>query len=157
MLEPGTPAPAFTLPDQDGNPVSLSDFKGQWVVLYFYPKDMTPGCTTEACTFQEELPAFKNLNARIVGVSKDSVKRHRTFADKYNLNFTLLSDEEGKMIESYGAWQEKKMYGKTFWGIVRMTYIIDPDGRIARVFPKVKPGEHPAETARVLEELQKTS
>ncbi|RMH65060.1 MAG: thioredoxin-dependent thiol peroxidase [Calditrichaeota bacterium] len=154
MLEIGTLAPDFTLPDQDGQTLSLKELRGQWVVLYFYPKDMTPGCTTEACTFQEELPAFEQLDARIIGVSKDSVKRHRTFADKHNLTFTLLSDEKGTMVEAYGAWQEKRLYGKTYWGIVRMTYIIDPDGRIAHVFPKVKPKEHPAEVAAVLRELQ---
>ncbi len=154
MLKVGDKAPDFTLPDQDGRPVALKDFQGDWLVLYFYPKDMTPGCTTEACNFQEALPAFEGLKARVAGVSKDSVARHRRFADKYGLTFPLLSAEESDMIERYGAWQEKNLYGRKYMGIVRMTYIIDPDGRVAKVFPKVKAKTHAAEVRAALEELR---
>ena len=154
MLNPGDKAPDFSLPDQDGKPVSLKDFEGKWLVLYFYPKDMTPGCTTEACNFQEALPDLHDLRAAVVGVSKDSVARHRKFADKYTLQFTLLSAEESDMIERYGAWQEKNLYGRKYMGIVRMTYIIDPQGRVARVFPRVKAGVHADEVRRALEELR---
>ena len=153
MLKEGASAPAFTLPDQNGKHHSLKDFKGQWVVLYFYPKDMTPGCTTEACNFRDEFPAFEKLNAFILGVSKDSVQRHDKFAQKYELPFTLLSDEKGDMINAYGAWKEKSMYGRTFMGILRSTYLIDPQGKIARVYAKVKVKEHAAEILADLDEL----
>ncbi len=153
MLETGTAAPDFNLPDQDGNKQSLSSRRGKWVVLYFYPKDMTPGCTTEACNFNDTLPDFKNLNTEIIGISKDSVVRHRKFADKYNLGFTLVSDEDSAVCEAYGVWQLKKNYGKEYMGIVRSTFIIDPDGKIAKVYPKVKVKEHHLDVQEALKEL----
>jgi peroxiredoxin Q/BCP len=154
MLEKGTKAPEFSLPDQTGTKHSLADYKGKWVILYFYPKDMTPGCTTEACNFRDEFPAFENFNAVILGISKDSVARHQKFAAKYDLPFTLLSDEHGDVCESYGVWQEKSMYGKTYMGINRSTYIIDPEGKIAHVYPKVKVKEHAAELLAALNEMR---
>jgi peroxiredoxin Q/BCP len=154
MLEQETPAPDFSLPDQHGNNHQLSDYKGKWVVLYFYPKDMTPGCTTEACNFRDDFPAFNNLNVVILGVSKDSIARHMKFVEKYDLPFTLLSDETGSVRESYGIWKEKSMYGKTFLGINRSTFLIDPDGKIARIYPKVKVKEHAAELLQALNELK---
>jgi len=154
MLEAGVQAPDFELPDQDGNKVKLSDFKGKWVVLYFYPKDMTPGCTTEACNFQEALPAFQNMEAVVLGVSKDSVERHKKFAEKHNLQFHLLSDAEGNVCETYGVWQEKNMYGRKYMGINRSTFLIDPDGKIARVYPKVKVKTHHEEVMNDLQKLK---
>ncbi len=154
MLEAGNKAPNFTLQDQNGDEQILSSRKGKWVVLYFYPKDMTPGCTTEACNFQEALPDFKKLNAEIIGISKDSVTRHRKFSDKYSLNFILVSDEDGSVCEAFGSWQLKKNYGKEYMGIVRSTFIINPDGVIAKVYPKVKVKEHHLEVQQDLMELQ---
>ncbi len=154
MLEEGQKAPDFNLPDQDEKTIALNDFKGKWLILYFYPKDMTPGCTTEACNFQENLNIFLNLDAQIVGISKDSVARHRKFADKHGLRFTLLSDENGNVCEKYGVWQKKKLYGREFMGIVRSTFIIDPDGVIRKVWPKVKVKEHHQEVAEALRTLQ---
>ena len=139
MLEVGTKAPDFTLPDQDGKPVSLKSFKGQMVVLYFYPKDNTPGCTRQACAFAGSLKAFEEKNVAVIGVSKDSAASHRKFAEKYGLPFILLSDPERKVIEAYGVWQEKKNYGKVSFGVVRTTYVIDENGFIEKVMPKVKP------------------
>ena len=155
MIDTGSPAFDFTLQDQDGQTVTLSSLRGKWVVLYFYPKDLTPGCTTEACNFQEALPNFKSLNAEIIGVSKDTVKMHRKFADKHNLNFRLVSDEEGKVCEAYGVWQEKNMLGKRYMGIVRSTFIIDPDGKIAKVYPKVNVKDHHQEVEEAIKSLQK--
>jgi peroxiredoxin Q/BCP len=154
MLEQGSLAPDFTLPDQSGISYSLSDFRGQWIVLYFYPKDLTPGCTTEACNFRDDFPNFQKLNTTILGISKDSVKRHASFADKYKLPFLLLSDESGEVCEKYDVWKEKSMYGKTFLGIVRSTYLINPEGVITRVYPKVKVKEHAAEVLADLKELR---
>jgi len=145
MLKQGSKAPDFFLPDQFGKSHSLSEFQGKWVVLYFYPKDMTPGCTTEACNFRDDFPDFQKLDTIILGISKDSVKRHTTFADKYKLPFILLSDESGEVCEKYDVWKKKSLYGKTFMGIVRSTFIIDPGGKIARVYPKVKVKDHAAE------------
>jgi len=139
MLEVGTKAPDFTLNDKDGAPVSLSDFIGKKVVLYFYPKDNTPGCTRQACAFAGAYEGFKAANAVVVGVSKDSVASHQKFAEKYALPFILLSDPERTAIEAYGVWQEKKNYGKVSMGVVRSTYIIDENGVIEKVMPKVKP------------------
>ncbi len=153
MLEIGTAAPGFTLPNQNNDNISLSDFKGKWIVLYFYPKDMTPGCITEACTFQEEMPDFAKINAVILGVSKDSVVRHKKFAEKYNLLFSLLSDEESNVCETYETWQKKKLYGREFMGIVRSTYIINPDGEIVKTFPKVKVKEHAQEVMEFLKSV----
>ena len=154
MLEVGTMAPDFTLPDQDGKPVSLSDFKGQWVVLYFYPKDMTPGCTTEACNFQEALPDFQQTEAVVLGVSKDSVERHKKFAQKYHLQFPLLSDAQSNVCETYGVWGKKKLYGREYMGITRSTFIIDPEGKIVKVYPKVKVKTHHEEVLADLKALK---
>lgn len=154
MIAAGEKAPLFIEQDQDGNEISLASKKGKWVVLYFYPKDMTPGCTTEACNFQENLPDISALNAEIIGVSKDTVIKHRKFADKYKLNFTLLSDTKGKVCEDYGVWQKKSLYGKSYLGIVRATFIIDPECVVKKVFPKVNVKDHSTEVMETLKELQ---
>ncbi len=145
MLQAGMKAPDFTLPDKDGDPVSLGDFAGKRVVLYFYPKDNTPGCTRQACAFAGAYEEFKTLDAVVIGVSKDSVASHQKFADKYGLPFILLSDPERTAIEAYGVWQEKKNYGKVSMGVVRSTFIIDGNGVIEKVMPKVKPDTNAAE------------
>ena len=139
MLEAGMKAPDFTLLDKDGNAVSLSDFAGKKIVLYFYPKDNTPGCTRQACAFAGSFEAFKSLDAVVIGVSKDSVASHRKFAEKHGLPFILLSDPELEAIKAYDVWQEKKLYGKVSMGVVRTTYVIDENGMIEKVMPKVKP------------------
>lgn len=139
MLEVGMKAPAFTLPDKDGNLVSLSDFAGKRVVLYFYPRDNTPGCTRQACAFAGAYEEFKSINAVVIGISKDSVASHQKFAEKHGLPFILLSDPERSAIEAYGVWQEKKNYGKVSMGVVRSTFVIDENGVIEKVMPKVKP------------------
>ena len=139
MLEVGTKAPDFTLPDKDGNPVSLSDFKGKKVVLYFYPKDNTPGCTRQACAFAQAYDAFRQQDVVVIGISKDSVASHLKFAQKFELPFILLADPEKVAIQAYDVWQEKKMCGKVSMGVVRSTYIIDEQGMIEKVMPKVKP------------------
>ncbi|HEX6739940.1 MAG TPA: thioredoxin-dependent thiol peroxidase [Vicinamibacteria bacterium] len=141
-IKEGAKAPAFTLESAEGGKVSLADFKGQPVVLYFYPKDDTPGCTLEAQAFRDALPRFKRKKAVVLGVSRDSTASHCRFRDKYELNFPLLSDPEGKVIEAYGAWGEKNMYGKKSMGIIRTTVIIDGQGKVAKVFPKVKVAGH---------------
>ena len=145
MLETGTKAPAFILNDKDGKVVSLSDFMGKKVVLYFYPKDNTPGWTRQACAFAAAYEDFKTLDAVVIGVSKDSEASHRKFAEKYGLPFILLSDPELKAIQAYGVWQEKKNYGKVSMGVVRSTFIIDEKGLIEKVMPKVKPDTNAAE------------
>ena len=145
LLEIGAKAPAFTLPDQNGAPVSLSDFVGKKVVLYFYPKDSTSGCTREAQGFAARLADFSEKNTVILGVSRDSQTSHKNFAAKYGLPFTLLSDPDRAVIEAYGVWQEKKNYGRTMMGIVRTTYLIDEQGIIEKVYPKVKPDTHAGE------------
>ena len=152
MLEVGTTASDFTLPNKDGNPVSLSDFAGRKVVLYFYPKDNTPGCTRQACAFAGAYAEFKTLNAVVIGVSKDSTASHQKFAEKYNLPFILLSDPERQAIEAYGVWQEKKNYGKVSMGVVRSTFVIDESGVIEKVMPKVKPDTNAAEILAYLRE-----
>ena len=139
MLEVGMKAPAFTLPDKDGNLVRLSDFAGKRVVLYFYPRDNTPGCTRQACAFAAAYEAFKALDAVVIGVSKDSAASHQKFAQKHELPFILLSDPELAAIQAYGVWQEKKNYGKVSMGVVRSTFVIDGAGNIEKVMPKVKP------------------
>lgn len=154
MLEVGQNAPAFTLADQDGTQRSLEDARGKWVVLYFYPKDDTPGCTKEACAFRDGLPRFEGLDAVVWGVSANDAAAHRKFADKYDLNFPLLVDPDKDMLQTYGAWVEKSMYGKTYMGVQRITYVIDPSGAVARVWPKVKPEAHADEVAVALEELR---
>lgn len=139
MLEVGMKAPAFTLPDKDGNPVSLSDFAGKRVVLYFYPRDNTPGCTRQACAFAGAYEQFTQMGAVVIGVSKDSTASHQKFAEKHGLPFILLSDPELAAIQAYGVWQEKKNYGKVSMGVVRSTFIIDENGMVEKVMPKVKP------------------
>ena len=145
MLETGVKAPAFTLFDQGGNSVSLSDFVGKKVVLYFYPKDNTPGCTRQACAFASSFTAFRDLDAVVIGVSKDSAASHAKFAAKYDLPFILLSDSELEVIKAYDVWQEKKLYGKVSMGVVRTTYVIDENGMIEKVMPRVKPDTNAAE------------
>ena len=152
MLEVGTKAPDFTLPDKNGAPVSLSDFLGRKIVLYFYPRDNTPGCTRQACAFAQSYGEFKGKNVVVIGVSKDSVSSHLKFAEKYELPFLLLSDPEHKVIETYGVWQEKKLYGKVSMGVVRSTYLIDEQGVIEKVMPKVKPDTNAAEILAYLAE-----
>ena len=150
MLQIGMQAPAFTLPDKNGTPVSLSDFRGQKVVLYFYPKDNTPGCTRQACGFAAAYEGFKEKHIAVIGISRDSVASHVRFAEKYDLPFTLLSDPERVAIEAYGVWQEKKMAGKVGLGVVRTTFIIDENGIITAIMPKVKPDTNAAEVLEAL-------
>ncbi|WP_251319281.1 thioredoxin-dependent thiol peroxidase [Flintibacter muris] len=150
MLEVGTKAPEFTLPDKNGNPVSLADFAGKKVVLYFYPKDNTPGCTRQACAFAGAYEEFKKINAVVIGVSKDSVASHQKFAEKHGLPFILLSDPELTAIQAYGVWQEKKLYGKVSMGVVRSTFVINENGMIEKAMPKVKPDTN---AAQILEYL----
>ncbi len=150
MLETGTKAPDFTLPDQNGVAHSLSDYKGKKVILYFYPKDNTPGCTRQACGFSERRPQFEEKGAVILGISKDSVASHKRFEEKQGLTFTLLSDPELKVIQAYDVWKEKKNYGKVSMGVVRTTYLIDENGVIVKAFDKVKAAENPQQ---MLEEL----
>lgn len=155
MLEVGNIAPEFCLPNQDDVEICSRDLKGKWIVLYFYPKDNTPGCTTEACEFTEAEPEFDDLNAIILGVSADSTKKHRNFIEKKELGITLLSDESTEMMQEYGVWQLKKNYGKEYMGIVRTTLIIDPNGTIAAVWNNVRVKEHVAKVKEKLSELQK--
>jgi peroxiredoxin Q/BCP len=143
MLEIGTVAPDFTLPDQNGTTHSLSDYRGKKVILYFYPKDNTAGCTKQACNFKELMPQFREKGAVILGVSKDSVASHKRFEEKFGLPFTLLSDEEKTVLQAYDVWKEKKNYGKVSMGVVRTTYLIDENGVIARAFDKVKAADNP--------------
>ena len=150
MLETGTKAPDFTLADNEGNKVSLSDFLGKKVVLYFYPKDNTPGCTRQACAFAAAYEGFKGKNTVVIGISKDSTESHRKFAEKYNLPFILLADTELTAIKAYDVWQEKKLYGKVSMGVVRSTYIIDEKGIIEKVMPKVKPDTNASEILEYL-------
>jgi len=150
MLAIGTKAPDFTLPDQDGALHSLSDYKGQKIILYFYPKDNTSGCTKQACNFGELMPQFREKGAVILGVSKDSVESHKKFKDKYNLPFTLLSDTEKEVIQAYDVWKEKKNYGKISMGVVRTTYLIDESGMIVKAFDKVKAAENPDQMLKEL-------
>ena len=150
MIEVGMKAPDFTLFDKDGNEISLSSFLGKKVVLYFYPKDNTPGCTRQACAFASAYGEFESKGIKVIGVSKDSVASHKKFAEKFNLPFILLSDPELLAINAYGVWQEKKMCGKVSMGVVRTTFIIDENGNIAEIMPKVKPDTNAAE---ILEQL----
>ena len=149
----GQPAPDFTLPASGGRTVSLATLKGKPFVLYFYPKADTPGCTTEACAFEEALPQLGHTGAMIIGVSKDSIKAIEKLAAKYNLTFPLASDPETKVIEAYGAWQEKSMYGKKYMGIERSTVLVDAKGKIAKIWPKVKIAGHAAEVSQAVKEL----
>ena len=150
MLEAGMKAPQFTLTDAKGNTVSLSDFLGKKVVLYFYPKDNTPGCTRQACAFAGAYDAFRERGVEVIGISRDSVASHAKFAEKYGLPFILLSDPERVAIEAYGAWQEKKQYGKVSMGVVRTTFLIDEQGMVAKIMPKVKPDTNAAEILAAL-------
>ena len=143
MLEIGTKAPDFTLPDQNGNMHSLSEYRGKKVILYFYPKDNTAGCTKQACGFAERYPQFTEKGAVVLGISKDSVASHKKFEEKYGLPFTLLADPELAAIQAYDVWQEKKNYGKTYMGVVRTTYLIDENGKIVKAFEKVKAADNP--------------
>ncbi|GAB4320908.1 MAG: thioredoxin-dependent thiol peroxidase [Candidatus Zixiibacteriota bacterium] len=149
-MKEGQTAPAFKLPDADGNMVSLKDFKGKKVVLYFYPKDNTSGCTKEACSFRDGAAELKKKRAVVLGVSPDSVKSHGKFRDKFDLNFPLLADEDKKVVEAYGVWKEKSMYGRTYMGVERTTFIIDEKGKIAKIFPKVKVQGHLDEVLEAL-------
>lgn len=139
---PGDAAPGFELPDQTGEAVSLSDLRGRWVVLYFYPRADTPGCTTQACSVRDRSAEYEKFGACVLGVSPDEVSAIAEFDDKYGLGFTLLADAEHQVAELYGVWVEKNMYGKKYWGVQRSTYLIDPEGKIAKVFPKVQPKQH---------------
>ena len=151
-IKEGNKAPDFTARDQNGKKVKLSSFKGKKnIVLYFYPKDMTPGCTTQACDFRDQLKKFKNTV--ILGVSIDSQERHQKFIEKYDLPFSLLADTDKKVVQKYGVWQEKKLYGKTFMGIVRTTFLIDKTGTVKKIFPKVKVKTHIEEVLKELKEL----
>lgn len=152
MLKVGEKAPEFSLPDQDGKSHSLADYRGQWVLLYFYPKDDTPGCTKQACAIRDSLSSFKQLSAVVFGISVDSVASHRKFADKYELPFTLLADENKEVVTMYGVWGKKKMMGKEFDGTIRTSFLINPDGIIEKVYEKVDPEGH---ADMVLADLQK--
>jgi len=153
MIEVGEKAPEFCLSNQDEVQICLRDLRGQWIVLYFYPKDNTPGCTTEACEFTESQDEFSNLDAMIIGVSPDSPKKHRNFIEKHKLGITLLADEEKEMLQEYGVWQMKKNYGKEYMGVVRSTYIINPKGEIAALWTKVRVKDHVDAVREKLKEL----
>jgi thioredoxin-dependent peroxiredoxin len=153
LIEQGTQAPDFELPDQDGNPVHLSDFRGQPVVLYFYPKADTPGCTTQACGIRDHRADYEAAGAVVLGVSPDPVKAVKKFADKQSLNFRLLADEDHAVCETYGVWGEKSMYGKTYWGARRSTFIIDEEGVVRHVIPKASPKTHDDEVLALLGEM----
>jgi len=155
MLKRGDKAPDFTLKNADDQEVSLADLKGRWAVLYFYPKDNTSGCTKEACGFTEALPMFANLDAAIYGISPDSTKSHRNFREKYDLKVGLLSDPDKEMIQAYGAWGEKKNYGKVYMGLIRSTFLIDPDGIVQEVWSKVRVAGHVEKVQARLEDLKK--
>lgn len=153
MIETGATAPAFTLPDQDGNPVSLADYAGTTVVLYFYPKASTPGCTVQACGVRDHLPNYAEAGAVVIGVSPDPVRRVKRFADEQKLDFTLLADEDHAVCEAYGVWAEKSMYGRKYWGALRATFVIDGSGTVVHVIPRVTPRTHDDEVLAVLEQL----
>lgn len=144
-LKVGDNAPNFTLKDQDDKSHSLKDYNGKWVLLYFYPRDNTPGCTKEACTLRDNFPSFKKIDAKIFGISTDSVASHKKFAEKHELPFTLLADEEKKVVELYGVWQLKKFMGREYMGTMRMSFLINPKGKIEKIYEKVKPAEHAKE------------
>lgn len=153
MPQTGEDALEFTLEDRGGVERALEDYRGSWVLLYFYPKDDTAGCTKEACALRDDFPAFESIDAVILGVSTDSVESHHKFAQKYNLPFTLLADPDKKVVELYGVWQEKNMMGKKYMGTVRTSFLIDPDGQIAKVYKNVKPETHAKDVLKDLEEL----
>ena len=149
-LNVGDKTPVFTLKDQNNKAISLSDYKGKNVILYFYPKDNTSGCTAEACNFRDDFSMFKNLNAVVLGVSPDSVESHKKFSEKYNLQFSLLSDEKKDVLEKYGVWKEKSMYGRKYMGVERTTFVIDSEGKIKKIFRKVKVPGHNKELIEAL-------
>lgn len=153
-LQIGDIAPDFTLPTDGNNKITLSDYKGENVVLYFYPKDSTPGCTIESCNFRDAMPEFEQLNTKVIGISKCSVKKHDNFKSKQKLNFPLASDENGNVCETYGTWKEKSMYGKKFMGIERTTFLINEDGKIAHIWHKVKVKGHVDEVKKTLSNLK---
>lgn len=152
MLEVGNKAPDFSLLNQDGKKISLKDFKGNKIILYFYPKDDTSGCTKEACSFNDDLPKFNKIEAVILGVSPDSVKSHKKFSEKYKLKFDLLADEGKEVVELYGVWKEKSMYGRKYMGVERTTFIIDEKGKIKKIFNKVKVDGHNKEVMEALKD-----
>lgn len=152
-LKIGSKAPAFNLPDQDGKMHALKDYAGQWVLLYFYPKDDTPGCTIEACTLRDNFPKFKKLKVTVLGASVDPVKKHAKFAEKFKLPFTLLSDEEKTLVNAYGVWAKKKFMGREYMGILRWSFLINPEGKIAKIYEGVKPAEHADEVLKDLKAL----
>lgn len=151
-ISPGTPAPDFTLADETGAPRRLADFRGQTVVLYFYPKDDTPGCTTEACNFRDDYSAYQQAGVTILGVSPDSSKSHERFKQKFQLPFSLLADEDHAVCEAYNVWGPKKFMGKEYMGVLRSTFVIDPEGKIKKVFENVKPADHSAEVLAAVRE-----
>ena len=153
-LQPGDPAPDIVLPDQDGNTLELAELRGQWVLVYFYPRDDTPGCTLEACGLRDASARYREAGIRVLGISADPVKSHRKFADKFQLPFTLLADEAKGVIRAYGAWGRKKFMGREFDGILRQSFLVDPKGKIAKVYAKVKPEEHAAQVLADAAELQ---
>ena len=157
MIESGEQAPDFTLPDQDGASVSLADLRGRTVVLYFYPKASTPGCTTQACGIRDHLPQYEDSGAVVLGVSPDPVKKVKKFHDAEELNFTLLADEDHAVCEAYGVWAEKSMYGRTYWGALRATFVIDADGVVRHVIPKVSPKTHDEQVLAALAGLAATA
>lgn len=150
MLNIGDLAPEFSLPNQNGESVSLSDYRGKWMVVYFYPKDDTPGCTVEACSFRDAQNQLTEAGVVVLGISKDSVGSHKKFADKFSLNFNILADPSTETIQAYGAWQEKSLYGKKYMGIQRMTVIVDPAGKVTHIFPKVTPKGHEQEVLNAI-------
>jgi len=154
MIEEGKKAPAVSLKDQDGKKVSLNDFKEKNIVLYFYPKDNTSACTLEACNFRDDFPDFRKLKAVILGISPDSIESHKKFADKFDLPFRLLSDEKKLVLEKYGVWKEKSMYGRKYMGVERSTFIIDKTGKVRKIFRKVKVADHNKEVVEALKELK---
>lgn len=154
MVTIGQTAPAIELPDQTGETRTLNDFTGQWVALYFYPKDDTPGCTTEACSFRDNLASLQSKGIAVLGVSADDVKSHQKFAQKFELGFPLLADTDHAVSEAYGAWQEKSMYGKKYWGVARITVLIDDQGVVRHLFEKVKPDGHALEVLNKVVELR---
>ncbi len=156
MLEAGVSAPDFTLPDQDGNEVTLSELRGETVVFYFYPRADTPGCTTQACGIRDRRSEYEATGARVLGVSPDPVEAVKKFAGKFDLDFTLLADADHAVADAYGTWVEKSMYGKKYWGVQRATFLIDPEGKIAKVFPKVSPKTHDDVVLKALAELAAT-
>lgn len=153
-LKENDKAPSFNLSNQDGEKVKLGDFKSKWVLLYFYPKDSTPGCTKEACAMQDHLKQFNKMDFVVLGASPDSVASHRKFADKFGLEFDLLADEEKTLANDYGVWGKKKFMGKEYMGVNRSSFLIDPKGKIAKIYAKVKPAEHAAEVLNDLKELK---